>query len=113
MVMPAISIIRMMLKMILTLARHKNYFFILVIGDLTVNQFNVYWSPYMAEITDKDSKMFTGKFYLTPLDILNLDFSKYVVVDNDLYRLNKITDYNLNMPDTCEVKLLKVINTIY
>jgi len=67
----------------------------------------------MAEITDKDSKLFTGKFYLTPADILNLDFSKYVNVDGNLFRLNKITDYNLIKPDLCEVQLLKVINTAY
>ncbi len=88
-------------------------FFILVAGDLTVTQFNVYWSSYMAEITDKDSKLLTGKFYLTPADILNLDFSKYVNVDGNLFRLNKITDYNLIKPDLCEIQLLKVINTLY
>lgn len=88
-------------------------FFVLVTGDLTKNQFNIYWSAYMAEITDKDSKMLTAKFHLTPMDIFNLDFSKYVVVDNVLFRLNKITDYNVTVPSDCEVELLKVINTIY
>lgn len=91
----------------------EELFFILVSGDLTVTQFNVYWSSYMAEITDKDSKLLTGKFYLTPADILNLDFSKYVNVDGNLYRLNKITDYNLTKPDLCSIELLKVINTLY
>jgi hypothetical protein len=91
----------------------EELFFILVAGDLTVTQFNVYWSSYMAEITDKDSKLLTGKFYLTPKDILNLDFSIYVNVNGNLFRLNKITDYNLTKPDLCEVQLLKVINTLY
>jgi len=91
----------------------EELFFIIVVADLTVTQFNLYWSSYMAEITDKDSKMFTGKFYLTPKDILNLDFSIYVNVDGNLFRLNKITDYNLTKPDLCTVELLKVINTLY
>jgi hypothetical protein len=91
----------------------EELFFVLVSGDMTVNQFNVYWSPYMAEITDKDSQLLTGRFYLTPKDVLDLDFSKYVYVDGTLFRLNKITDYNLTKPDTCEVRLLKVINTTY
>jgi hypothetical protein len=91
----------------------QELFFILVSGDLTVTQFNVYWSSYMAEITDKDSKIFIGYFKLNPVDILNLDFSKYKTVDGDLYRLNVITDYNLNLPDTCQIELLKVINTVY
>lgn len=88
-------------------------FFTLVTGDLSGTQFNIYWSSYMAEITDKDSKMLTAKFYLTPKDIFDLDFSKYVYVDGVLYRLNKITDYNITIPGDCEVQLLRVLNTIY
>lgn len=82
-------------------------------GDLSMTLFNVYWSAYMAEITNKDSKLLTAKFYLTPIDIFNLNFSHYVFVDGILYRLNKITDYNASKPATCEVQLLKVINTSY
>jgi hypothetical protein len=91
----------------------QELFFVLVSGDLSVTQFNVYWSSYMAEITDKDSKLLTGKFYLTPKDILNLDFSKYVNVDGNLFRLNKISDYNLTKPDLATCELLKVLNTLY
>lgn len=88
-------------------------FFILDIGDLSKTQFNIYWSSYMAEITDKDSKLLTAKFYLTPIDIFNLNFAAYVYVDGVLFRLNKITDYNVSIPSDCEVELLKVINTTY
>lgn len=88
-------------------------FFILVSGDLSQTQFNVYWSAYMAEITDKDSKLLTAQFYLRPIDIFNLDFSKFIVIDGTLFRLNKITDFNATIPGTCEVELLKVINSAY
>jgi hypothetical protein len=67
----------------------------------------------MAEITDKDSKMLIANFYLTPKDIFDLDFSKYIFVDGVLFRLNKITDYNVSVPSDCQVELLKVINTTY
>lgn len=88
-------------------------FYHLTTGTLSNTQFNVYWSSYMAEITDKDSKMLAAKFYLTPSDIFNLDFSKYVYVHGTLFRLNKITDYNASSPSDCMVELLKVINTVY
>lgn len=88
-------------------------FFTLLSGAINVNQFNVYWSSYMAEITDKDSKMLTAKFKLTLKDIANLDFSKYVYVDGSLFRINKITDFNATKEDTCEVELIKLINSIY
>lgn len=91
----------------------QELFFALVAGDLTKTQFNLYWSAYMAEITDKDSKLLTAKFYLTAKDIFDLDFSTYIIVDSVLFRLNKIIDYNVTIPDLCTVELLKVINTSY
>lgn len=88
-------------------------FFQLKNGVLDRTQFNVYWSAYMDEITDKDSKLLTAKFYLTPTDIFHLDFSKFVYLDGVLWRLNKITDYNTSMPGDCTVELLNVIRTAY
>lgn len=86
----------------------KELFFILTTGNLSNNQFNVYWSGYMREITDKDSKLVTANFYLTAKDILNLDFSKYVYVDGIAFRLNAIKDYDATKPNDCVVELLKV-----
>jgi hypothetical protein len=91
----------------------KEVFFTLVTGALSATQFNVYWSAYMAEITDKDSKLLEGEFYLTPADIFNLDFSKYVSIDTVLFRLNKIEDYNMNAPGNAKCSLLKVNYTQY
>jgi hypothetical protein len=91
----------------------KELYFALVTGGLNVNQFNVYWSPYMAEITDKDSRLLTASFRLNAADIYNLDFSKLVYLDGSLFRLVKIEDYNASAEDECTVTLLKVIQTIY
>lgn len=91
----------------------RELFFILVSGDLTRTQFNLYWSSYMAEITDKDSKLLNGFFYLTAKDILSLDFSKKVFVDGVLYRLNAIKDYNASTSSDCEAELLKINYLIY
>jgi len=55
-------------------------YFTLVTGAVNVTQFNVYWSSYMAEITDKDSKLLSAFFKLTNKDIFDLDFSKLIVV---------------------------------
>lgn len=88
-------------------------FFILAGGNVSTTQFNVYWSGYMAEITDKDSKLLTGSFYLTSSDILNLDFSKFIYLDGVLFRLNKIEDFNMTKPAECSVQLLKINYLIY
>jgi hypothetical protein len=91
----------------------KELFFTLVTGALNVNQFNLYWSAYMAEITDKDSKLLTATAKLNYSDIYNLDFSKLKWIDGSLFRLNKIIDYNATDENSCKVELLKVINKIY
>ena len=91
----------------------EELFFILAGGDLSANQFNLYWSSYMAEITDKDSKLLTGTFRLKPSDIYTLDFSKFIHLDGNIYRLNKIEDYNMSKPDECKAELLKVNYLLY
>jgi hypothetical protein len=91
----------------------KELFFVLAAGALNVNQFNVYWSAYMAEITDKDSRLLTASFRLNARDIYNLDFSKFIHIDGNLFRLNKIEDYNASNEDECTVTLLKVIELVY
>lgn len=91
----------------------RELFFILATGAVNVTQFNVYWSSYMAEITDKDSKLLTAYFKLTNADIYNLDFGKFIYLDGSHFRLNKIIDWNANEPDVCKCELLKVIYQTY
>jgi hypothetical protein len=78
-----------------------------------VNLFNAYWSSYLAEITDKDSRLLTCTMKLSYKDIYQLDFSKLIWIDGVLYRINRIVDYNATNEDTCIVELLKITNRIY
>lgn len=91
----------------------KELQFALVSGDLSANLFNAYYSGYMAEITDKDSRLLTADFWLTTLDIYNLDFSKYKFIDGALFRLQKVIDWNDKGEDVTKCELLRVINTSY
>lgn len=91
----------------------EELFFTLAAGSLNVNQFNVYWSAYMAEITDKDSKIMTCKLRLTKRDVYRLNFATLIYIDGCLYRINKIKDFNATNEDTCEGEFLKVINRLY
>ena len=76
----------------------------------TTNLFNAYYSEYMSEITDKDSKLLTCNILLNTFDIKDLDFAKYVYIDNVLYRLNIVDSYNPIDYTTTKVELLKVID---
>jgi hypothetical protein len=77
------------------------------------NLFNGYWSEYIAEITDKDSKLLTCSLKLNEVDIYNLDFSKLIYIDGSLWRLNKVLDYNPMDFNVTKVELLKVIELNY
>jgi hypothetical protein len=90
----------------------QQLFFNLTSGDLSYNLFNVYYSPYMYEITEKDSRLLTGFFDLTEIDIFNLDFAKYYFIDGGLYRLIKVYDYSPENNDTTKVDLLRVIDAV-
>ena len=79
----------------------------------TTNLFNAYHSDYIAEITDKNSKLLTCSALLNTIDILNLDFSKYIWIDGVLFRLNKVDGFNPMEYNTTKISLLKVIETTY
>ena len=74
------------------------------------NLFNVYHRNYLNEITDKDSKVLKGEFYLTPWDIAKLDFRDQILVDNSYWRINKINDYNPFKEGLTKVELIKVLD---
>ena len=89
----------------------KTLYFDLQAGTLSNNLFNVYYSSYMAEITDKDSRLVSAKIKLNDTDVFNLDFGRFIWIDGVLYRLYKISDYTPG--EICEVELLRVIYTTY
>ena len=76
------------------------------------NLFNVYHRKHVEELTDKDSKLMTAEFFLTPWDIAKLDFRDQILVDNCYWRMNKVMDYNPFKPDLTKVELFKVLDVV-
>lgn len=79
----------------------------------SANLFNGFWSDYVAEITDKDSKLLTCYVYLKVTDIYGLDFSKLIFIDGALWRLNRVIDYNPTNPESTKCEFLRVIELSY
>jgi hypothetical protein len=77
------------------------------------NLFTGYWFDYVAEITDKDSKLMTAFFKLNEVDIYSLDFSKLIYIEGTLWRLNRIIDFNPLSEAPTAVELLKVMELTY
>ena len=80
------------------------------ISVTTKNLFNTFYLRHLKEITDKDSKMMTAKVRLSPIDINQLDFRNQIVIDNSLWRLNKVENYNPFKDGLTKVELIKVID---
>jgi hypothetical protein len=91
----------------------QELFFSLDVDYPNANLFNAYWSEYVAEITDKDSKLLSAFIYLKTKDIYSLDFAKLIYIDGALWRLNKIADYNPMDIGITKAEFLKVIDTSY
>ena len=75
------------------------------------NLYNTYYSQMISEVTDRDSKLVTGYFWLTPVDILNLDFRKIYRVGSHALRLNKIYDYNPVKSNLTKCEFIKIKDT--
>lgn len=72
------------------------------------NLYNRYHKKGLEEITDKNSKLVTGYFNLTPFDIYNLDFRKQYRFKNAYFRLQKVIDYNGNKGELTKCEFLKL-----
>ena len=72
------------------------------------NLYNKYYSKFINEITDVNSKIVKGHFYLKPSDIRKLSFREQYYFDGAYFRLNKVENYNPMTPITkCEFLKIK------
>jgi hypothetical protein len=58
------------------------------------NLVNVYYYKTIAEIIDKNSKLFRGYFRITPNEYANIAFNSLYFFEGQYWRLNKVIDYN-------------------
>lgn len=70
--------------------------------------FDKFHKNYFEDLYDKDTKVLTAYFYLTPADMLSFSFRDFVMVDGVLYHPNKIMDYNILSHNVTKVELVQV-----
>ena len=67
-----------------------------------------HWGSYLNGIYDDDARKLVCNVYLTPTELATLKLnSKYFIMGN-YWRINKLSNANLNRPSVVEVELLKV-----
>jgi hypothetical protein len=70
--------------------------------------YNRYWKNYISDRYNINTKIFTGYFYLNPLDVLNFKFRDFILIDGSIYTVNKIIDFDLVNNELTKVELVKV-----
>jgi len=85
----------------------KAYFYGSKPDITTANLYNSYWLKTITEITDKDSKLVSGYFHLSPNQLANLSFRKYYRIDQQYYRLHQV-EYDLNSNEPVQIEFLKI-----
>jgi hypothetical protein len=73
------------------------------------NIYKTYYEGFILSQNNKDTKLITLYFLLNSIDIMNLDFRKYIKLDNGLYYLNKINGYNPLGNELTKVELLRIV----
>jgi hypothetical protein len=74
-----------------------------------INLYTRYWDAQMQEISDKNSKLVEGWFYLTPSDIEAISFRKYYFIKDAYYRLLKVENYDPVFSKVTKCQFLKVL----
>jgi hypothetical protein len=68
-----------------------------------------YWSFYINELYDIDSRLLTLNVALKPTDIPNIQLNDRIFIDGHYYRINKITGANLTNEQSTKVELIKTL----
>ena len=66
------------------------------------------WKKYVNERYNKHNKMVTCYIYMTPSDFIDFKFSDFIRIENQLYIVNKIYDFNAVSNQKVKVDLITV-----
>ena len=86
----------------------ENYSF----SDLsnTKGIYELFWQDYLNERYSIQNKLVTCYLNLSPSDYINFAFNKFIVIENQLYMVNKIYDYDITSTNSTKVDLITIKN---
>jgi hypothetical protein len=70
--------------------------------------YDVYYKDYIDDLISPESKIYQGKIYLYPEEIKALRFDEKILIDNNYFRINKISNFNMLEPGICDIELIKL-----
>lgn len=72
--------------------------------------YNRYWQNYISEIYNANNKVMTCYVLLKPNDLKDFSFRDFIKIDNTLWHVNQISDYNPTTLTPTKVELMQVSN---
>lgn len=75
------------------------------------NKYGIYknfWENYLNERYNKQNKIVTCYVYLTPQDYINFKWNNFIRINNQLFFVNKIYDYNIDENIPTKVDLITI-----
>ena len=70
--------------------------------------YDLVWLNYIKERYDKNNKIITCYLKLSQYDFANFKFSDFIKINNQIYIINKIYDYNPATTYTTKVELITI-----
>jgi hypothetical protein len=75
----------------------------------TKNCYSTYYFDFVNEMTNRAGQIVKLYVYWKALDVRNLDFSKFLMVNGALFRLNEVNEFAPESEDSTQIELIKVL----
>lgn len=85
----------------------KEYYFRTNVEE-TDYVYNLFWRDFIDERYSVQNKKLTAYFYMSPDDYKSVTFKDFIKIDNTLYHINKIFDYDFDTNSPTKVELVQV-----
>lgn len=73
--------------------------------------YDLYWKEFINERYNVQNKKLTCYVYLTPEEYKEIDFRNFVKIENTLYHINQVFDYDFDTNSPTKVELVQVWDT--
>lgn len=75
-----------------------------------IDIYDLYHKAYYEEIYNNNNKVLTGYFYLSNIVINQFTFNTFVTIDNTIWFVNKISDFDIANESSTKVELIRVFD---
>lgn len=86
----------------------ENYTFNSSLFDNKKSIYYNVWQNYLDERYNTNNKIVTCYLDISPTDYMNFEFNKFINIENQLYMVNKIYDYDITSDSTTKVDLITI-----